>query len=134
MATSISIEQVKTAYVNKATLLEDYNLLKAYFKFDNASVLGIVEKILLDKYTNPYVRKEIHKKVVALQNTSNMPLVIERIKLNATPKEILRGYIEKNFEKIITDRRKMPSRYPIFLRDIIDKLAAMAQAKAFVGR
>ena len=134
MATSISIEQVKTAYVNKATLLEDYNLLKAYFKFDNASVLGIVEKILLDKYTNPYVRKEIHKKVVALQNTSNMPLVIERIKLNATPKEILRGYIEKNFEKIINARRKMPSRYPIFLRDIIDKLAAMAQAKAFVGR
>lgn len=134
MATSISIEQVKTAYMNKATLLEDYNLLKAYFKFDNASVLGIVEKILLDKYTNPYVRKEIHRKVVALQNTSNMPLVIERIKLNATPKEILRGYIEKNFEKIITDRRKMPSRYPIFLRDIIDKLAVMAQAKAFVGR
>ena len=134
MATSISIEQVKTAYMNKATLLEDYNLLKAYFKFDNASVLGIVEKILLDKYTNPYVRKEIHKKVVALQNTSNMPLVIERIKLNATPKEILRGYIEKNFEKIINDRRKMPSRSPIFLRDIIDKLAAMAQAKAFVGR
>ena len=134
MATSISIEQVKTAYVNKATLLEDYNLLKAYFKFDNASVLGIVEKILLDKYTNPYVRKEIHKKVVALQNTSNMPLVIERIKLNATPKEILRGYIEKNFEKIINDRRKMPSRYPIVLRDVIDKLAAMAQAKAFVGR
>ena len=134
MATSISIEQVKTAYVNKATLLEDYNLLKAYFKFDNASVLGIVEKILLDKYTNPYVRKEIHKKAVALQNTSTMPLVIERIKLNATPKEILRGYIEKNFEKIINDRRKMPSRYPIFLRDIIDKLAAMAQAKAFVGR
>lgn len=134
MATSISIEQVKTAYMNKATLLEDYNLLKVYFKFDNASVLGIVEKILLDKYTNPYVRKEIHRKVVALQNTSNMPLVIERIKLNATPKEILRGYIEKNFEKIITDRRKMPSRYPIFLRDIIDKLAVMAQAKAFVGR
>ena len=134
MATSISIEQVKTAYVNKATLLEDYNLLKAYFKFDNASVLGIVEKILLDKYTNPYARKEIHKKVIALQNTSNMPLVIERIKLNATPKEILRGYIEKNFEKIINDRRKMPSRYPIVLRDIIDKLAAMAQAKAFVGR
>ena len=120
--------------MNKATLLEDYNLLKAYFKFDNASVLGIVEKILLDKYTNPYVRKEIHKKVVALQNTSNMPLVIERIKLDATPKEILRGYIEKNFEKIINDRRKMPSRYPIFLRDIIDKLAAMAQAKVFVGR
>ena len=134
MATSISIEQVKTAYMNKATLLEDYNLLKAYFKFDNASVLGIVEKILLDKYTNPYVRKEIHKKVVALQNTSNMPLVIERIKLDATPKEILRGYIEKNFEKIINDRRNMPSRYPIFLRDIIDKLAAMAQAKVFVGR
>ena len=134
MATSISIEQVKTAYMNKATLLEDYNLLKAYFKFDNASVLGIVEKILLDKYTNPYVRKEIHKKVVALQNTSNMPLVIERIKLDATPKEILRGYIEKNFEKIINDIRKMPSRYPIFLRDIIDKLAAMAQAKVFVGR
>ena len=134
MATSISIEQVKTAYVNKATLLEDYNLLKAYFKFDNASVLGIVEKILLDKYTNPYVRKEIHKKVAALQNTSNMPLVIERIKLDATPKEILRGYIEKNFEKIINDRRKMSSRYPIFLRDIIEKLAAMALAKAFVRR
>lgn len=126
MAVSVSVEQVQSAYVKKATLLEDYNLLKAYFKFDNASVLGITEKILLDKYNNPYIRKEIHRKVLALQNTTNTPLVIERIKLNATPKEILRDYIEKNFKKIINDRKKMPSRYPIFLRDIIEKVAAIA--------
>ena len=126
MAVSVSVEQVQSAYVKKATLLEDYNLLKAYFKFDNASVLGIAEKILLDKYNNPYIRKEIHRKVLALQNTTNTPLVIERIKLNATPKEILRDYIEKNFKKIINDRKKKPSRYPIFLRDIIEKVAAIA--------
>ena len=126
MAVSVSVEQVQSAYVKKATLLEDYNLLKAYFKFDNASVLGIAEKILLDKYNHPYIRKEIQRKVLALQNTTNTPLVIEMIKLNATPKEILRDYIENNFKKIINDRKKMPSRYPIFLRDIIEKVAAIA--------
>ena len=126
MAVSVSVEQVQSAYVKKATLVEDYNLLKAYFKFDNASVLGIAEKILLDKYNHPYIRKEIHRKILALQNTTNTPLVIERIKLNATPKEILRDYIEKNFKKIINDRKKMPSRYPIFLRDIIEKVATIA--------
>jgi hypothetical protein len=112
--------KVYLMYQKNETLLTNYQMCKAYFKDSGASIIGIVESILKEKYNLPWQLKFIRMATQGARGKTNAQIVIPQFKYDERVNDILSKYVKKNFEKMIADQKKN-STYPFMFRDLIEK-------------
>ena len=108
------------AYKKKADLLLNYQMCKAYFKDSAMSIMGIVEKILRQKYDLPWQAKVIRRTLNDVKGQTNAIISIPKFNYEKKVHDIISEFVIKNFGKMLADR-KTNELYPIGLRDIIEK-------------
>ena len=113
-------EKVYSVYQKNESLLTNYQMCKAYFKDSGASVIGIVESILKEKYNLPWQLKFIRKATMGARGKSNAQITIPQFNYDACVNDILSKFVKKNFEKMIADQKKNNA-YPFMFRDLIEK-------------
>ena len=107
-------------YKKAETLLTNYQMCKAYFKDASISIIGLVEKILAQKYNLPWQLKFIRRATMAVRGQSNGLVSIPQFKYNERVHDILSMFVKRNFDKMVADQ-KNNREYPFMFRDIIEK-------------
>ena len=109
------------AYKKKADLLMNYQLCRAYFG-DNCSILRIVEKILLERFSDvPFKEKTIGRVLSNLVGKTNPVVEIPKWEIKMTTSEILAAYVEKRFDKMVKEQLSSKPNYPLTFRDIVER-------------
>jgi len=112
--------KVYDAYKKQESVITNYQVCKAFFHDPSISILGLVEKILKEKYNLPWQAKFIRKAIMEARGKSNAVISIPQFKFEETTHNILSKYVRRNFNVILADQRQNRE-YPFMLRDIIEK-------------
>ena len=107
-------------YKKHSNFILNYQMCKAYYKDSALPIMAIVEKILKAKYNLPWQEKIIRKALNEVRGQKNPLIEIPQFKYSKNVHDILAEFVEKNFDKMIADR-KTNGLYPLGLRDIIEK-------------
>ena len=107
-------------YTKIETLLLNYQMCKAYFHDSGASIIGVAELILKEKYNLPWQLKFIRKAVMDARGKKNPTITIPQFKYEETEHDILSKFVKYNFDKIVADQKKN-STYPFAFRDLMEK-------------
>ena len=107
-------------YKKSETLVTNYQMCKAYFHDSSASIIGVVELILKEKYNLPWQLKFIRKATMDARGKKNATISIPQFKYEECVNDILSKFVRKNFDKMVADQKKN-SAYPFAFRDIIEK-------------
>jgi hypothetical protein len=107
-------------YKKVESLLLNYQMCKAFFKESGASIIGIVEKILVDKYNLPWQLKFIKRATLEARGKKNATIAIPQFKYEENVANILSKFVHKNFEKMVNEQKRGES-YPFAFRDIVER-------------
>jgi hypothetical protein len=107
-------------YKKIESLLLNYQMCKAYFHDQSASILTIVETILREKYNLPWQLKFIRRALMDARGKKNPTITIPQFKYEETEYDILSKFVKKNFDKMAADQKKN-STYPFAFRDLMEK-------------
>jgi len=107
-------------YKKIESLILNYQMCKAYFHDQSASIIGVVELILKEKYNLPWQLKFIRKATLAARGKSNALISIPQFKYEEKVNDIISKFVIKNFDKMVSDQKKN-STYPFAFRDLIEK-------------
>lgn len=107
-------------YKKHSNFILNFQMCKAYYKDSALPIMAIVEKILKAKYNLPWQEKIIRKALNEARGKKNPLIEIPQFKYSKNVHDILAEFVEKNFDKMIADR-KTNDLYPLGLRDIIEK-------------
>lgn len=99
-------------------LMRDYQLCKAYLNF-NGGITQMVEKIISERY-GELTKTEIAK-VRDSQGNSNHVIELPNRDFKMTPAEVLSGFVELRFDKMVAEVEARKSGYPQMFRDIVEK-------------
>ena len=108
------------AYKKVESLITNYQMCKAYFHDTSASIIGIVELILKEKYNLPWQLKFIRKATFSARGKSNALISIPQFKYEERVNDIISKFVKKNFDKMVIDQKKN-SAYPFIFRDIVER-------------
>ena len=109
-------------YKKVESLLINYQMCKAYFHDASASIIGVVELILREKYNLPWQLKFIRKATMEARGKSNALISIPKFKYEEKVNDILSKFVRKNFGDMASDfKNNKNTMYPLVLRDIIEK-------------
>lgn len=109
-----------TEYKKKESLILNYQMCKAYFHDQSASIIGIVELILKQKYNLPWQLKFIRRALSDVRGKSNPTISIPQFKYEEKEHDILSKFVKNNFDKMAADQKKN-SEYPFAFRDLMEK-------------
>ena len=109
-------------YQKIESMIVNYQMCKAYFNDASASIIGVVEKILREKYNLPWQLKFIRRATLEARGKSNALISIPRFKFERHVNDILSNYVRKNFEKMVSDQKKN-SAYPFIFRDVLGRIS-----------
>lgn len=107
-------------YTKIETLLLNYQMCKAYFHDSGASIIGVAEMILKDKYNLPWQTKFIRRALMDARGKSNPMISIPQFKYDERLHDILSKFVKKNFDKMAADQKKN-STYPFAFRGLMEK-------------
>ena len=107
-------------YKKHSNFILNFQMCKAYYKDSALPIMAIVEKILKAKYNLPWQEKIIRKALNEVRGQKNPLIEIPQFKYSKNVHDIIAEFVEKNFDKMIADR-KTNDLYPLGLRDIIEK-------------
>ena len=106
---------------NANDLILNFQLCKAYFN-DNCSIVQIVEKILLERFHDLSFKERA--RIKECHGKSNALISLPRLGFEANVHDILKGYVEKRFDKMVAEAIGIKkSAYPQKFRDLIEKLS-----------
>lgn len=106
---------------NANDLLLNFQLCKAYFN-DNCSIVQIVEKILLERFHDLSFKERA--RIKECHGKSNALISLPRLGFEANVHDILKGYVEKRFDKMVAEAIGIKkSAYPQKFRDLIERLS-----------
>ena len=97
-------------------------MCKAYFHDSSASIIGVVELILKEKYNLPWQMKFIRKATLDARGKNNPIISIPQFKYEEKVNDIISKFVHRNFEKMVADQKENSS-YPFAFRDIIEKVS-----------
>ena len=109
------------SYKKKSDFILNYQVCKAYFKDNGISVLGVVERILREKYNLQWQTAIIRKVLADAKGKTNALISIPQFKYEHHVYDIIEKYVEKNFDKIVGDM-KMNGQYPLKFVEIIKNI------------
>ena len=105
---------------NANDLILNFQLCKAYFN-DNCSIVQIVEKILLERFHDLSFKERA--RIKECHGKSNALISLPRLGFEANVHDILKGYVEKRFDKMVAEAIGIKkSAYPQKFRDLIERL------------
>lgn len=105
---------------NANDLLLNFQLCKAYFN-ENCSIVQIVEKILLERFHDLSFKERA--RIKECHGKSNALISLPRLGFEANVHDILKGYVEKRFDKMVAEAIGIKkSAYPQKFRDLIERL------------
>ena len=107
-------------YIKIETLLLNYQMCKAYFHDQSASIIGVAELILKEKYNLPWQMKFIRRVLMDARGKSNPMVSIPQFKYDERLHDILSKFVQTNFDKMSSDQKKN-SAYPFVFRDLMEK-------------
>lgn len=107
-------------YTKVESLLLNYQMCKAYFHDQSASIIGVAELILKEKYNLPWQMKFIRRVLMDARGKSNPMISIPQFKYDERLHDILSKFVKKNFDKMAADQKKN-SAYPFVFRDLMEK-------------
>ena len=110
-----------SSYKKKSDFILNYQVCKAYFKDNGISVLGVVERILREKYNLQWQTAIIRKVLADAKGKTNALISIPQFKYEHRVYDIIEKYVEKNFDKIVGDM-KMNGSYPLKFVEIIENI------------
>ena len=106
---------------NANDLILNFQLCKAYFN-DNCSIVQIVEKILLERFHDLSFKERA--RIKECHGKSNALISLPRLGFEANVHDILKGYVEKRFDKMVAEAIGVKkSAYPQKFRDLIERLS-----------
>jgi hypothetical protein len=106
---------------NANDLLLNFQLCKAYFN-ENCSIVQIVEKILLERFHDLSFKERA--RIKECHGKSNALISLPRLGFEANVHDILKGYVEKRFDKMVAEAIGIKkSAYPQKFRDLIERLS-----------
>ena len=106
---------------NANDLILNFQLCKAYFN-DNCSIVQIVEKILLERFHDLSFKERA--RIKECHGKSNALISLPRLGFEANVHDILKGYVEKRFDKMVAEAIGIKkSAYPQRFRDLIERLS-----------
>jgi hypothetical protein len=95
-------------------------MCKAYFHDQGASIVGIAELILKEKYNLPWQSKFIRRALSDARGKNNPMISIPQFKYDEHLHDILSKFVKKNFDKMVADQKKNGA-YPFAFRDLLEK-------------
>lgn len=110
------------AYKNKADLILNFQMCKAYFKDSGLSIIAIVDKILKAKYNLPWQEKIIRKALDGARGKTDATITIPQFKYEEKVRDILAKFVERHFDKMVSDSKRN-SLYPQKFRDLIESVS-----------
>lgn len=110
------------AYQKVESLILNYQMCKAYFHDSSASIIGVVELILKEKYNLPWQMKFIRKATLDARGKNNPLISIPQFKYEEKVNDIISKFVHRNFEKMVADQKENSS-YPFAFRDIVEKVS-----------
>ena len=110
------------AYQKVENLILNYQMCKAYFHDSSASIIGVVELILKEKYNLPWQMKFIRKATLDARGKNNPIISIPQFKYEEKVNDIISKFVHRNFEKMVADQKENSS-YPFAFRDIVEKVS-----------
>lgn len=114
----IKNEKMYEAFKAKANLQLNFQLCRAYLN-DNTSVLGIVEKILSNKFGGLHPKDR--QMIKDLRGQRNPVIELPYHQFKATEEEILADFVEHRFDKMVNELLAGKEGYPLVFRDIVEK-------------
>jgi len=106
---------------NANDLILNFQLCKAYFN-DNCSIVQIVEKILMERFHDLSFKERA--RIKECHGKSNALISLPRLGFEANVHDILKGYVEKRFDKMVAEAIGIKkSAYPQKFRDLIERLS-----------
>lgn len=111
-----------SAYTKIESLILNYQMCKAYFHDQGASIVGIAELILKEKYNLPWQSKFIRRALSDARGKSNPMISIPQFKYDEHLHDILSKFVKKNFDKMVADQKKNGA-YPFAFRDLMEKIS-----------
>ena len=106
---------------NTNDLILNFQLCKAYFN-ENCSIVQIVEKILLERFHDLSFKERA--RIKECHGKSNALISLPRLGFEANVHDILKGYVEKRFDKMVAEAIGIKkSAYPQKFRDLIERLS-----------
>lgn len=111
-------EKIYEAFKPKADLQLNFQLCRTYLN-DNTSVLGIVEKILSNKFGGLHPKDR--QMIKDLRGQRNPVIELPYHQFKATEEEILADYVELRFDKMVNEVMAGKEGYPLVFRDIVEK-------------
>lgn len=109
-------------YTKIESLILNYQMCKAYFHDQGASIVGIAELILKEKYNLPWQSKFIRRALSDARGKSNPMISIPQFKYDEHLHDILSKFVKKNFDKMVADQKKNGA-YPLAFRDLMEKIS-----------
>jgi hypothetical protein len=113
-------KKIYEAFKPKADLLLLFQMCRAYYG-DNLSLMGVVEKILKAQLNVSEESKLIHRAVSRAQGKSNPTISIPQLGYEKKVYDILDGFVQSHFDKMIAETLKGTPNYPLKFRDIIER-------------
>jgi hypothetical protein len=102
----------------KADMLLNYQLCKAYFG-DNGGVIDMVERILASKFGGLHPKDQMV--IRSLRGKHNPVIELPYHDFKATVEEILAGFVELRFDKMVFEVLSRKEGYPLAFRDIVER-------------
>ena len=95
-------------YQKTADFLLNFQVLKAYWKDSNASVLFCTERVLCERFRKEWEKKIIRKEFYKLRGERNARGVISipQLKIEDTCQNVLNTFVYENFSTIIKDMER----------------------------
>jgi hypothetical protein len=109
-------------YKAKEDLLLNFQMVRAYYGDNGASIKRLIDKILAEKYNLPWQRKIIRNALRVMDNQRNALISIPQFKFEEHVYDILSKFVKKNFTKMIRDAKLQGSEslYPLSLRTMLN--------------
>ena len=101
-------------------MILNYQMCKAYFHDLSASIIGVAELILKNKYNLPWQAKFINKALMSARGKNNPVVSIPQFKYEERLHDILSKFVKKHFEDMVIDQKKN-STYPFAFRNLMEK-------------
>ena len=107
-------------YAKIETLLLNYQMCKACFRDSGASIIGIAELILKEKYNLPWQTKFMRRALMKAWGKNNPMISIPQFNYDERLHDILSKFVKKNFDKMAADQKKN-STYPFAFRELMER-------------
>lgn len=108
-------------YKKKEDLLLSFQMVRAYYGDNGASIPTLVTKILKEKYNLPWQDKIIRNAVEQIKGQRDAVLVIPQFKYEKKVSDILSVFVKRKFGAMMVGANEWDNIYPLAFKEIVRK-------------